>query len=32
MKTSFASMIVHAVIYGLLLMLFLIILQPHLNV
>jgi hypothetical protein len=32
MKTSFASMIVHAVIYGLLIMLFLIILQPHLNV
>ncbi|XP_062186796.1 uncharacterized protein LOC133890441 [Phragmites australis] len=32
MKTSVASMLVHAVIYGLLLMLFLVILQSHLYI
>ncbi|XP_062208659.1 uncharacterized protein LOC133910161 [Phragmites australis] len=32
MKTSLASMLVHAVIYGLLLILFLVILQPHLYI
>jgi hypothetical protein len=32
MKTSFPSMLVHAVIYFLLLMLFLVILQPHLYI
>ncbi|CAD6229128.1 unnamed protein product [Miscanthus lutarioriparius] len=32
MKTSFPSMLVHAIIYFLLLMLFLVILQPHLYI
>ncbi|XP_078160734.1 DUF3339-domain containing protein [Carex rostrata] len=32
MKTSWASIFVHAVLFGLLLMLFLVILQPHLYI